>query len=182
MNARDHVRLRPIDFDDLKKICRWLNQEEVADGLILRNSVAIADEMIWYENYRKDETKKVFAIEYKGKHVGNVSLFNIDTAHHRAMLSVFIGDRRFRRKGIGLEAMKQILAHSFEEMSLNRIWLEVLKENRAAIRTYEKLGMKKEGVLRHHASLHDKSHDVCVFSILKKEFLHCTGKSALEGE
>ena len=44
--------------------------------------------------------------------------------------------------------MKALLKHAFEEMNINRFWLDVYPDNIFGIRLYESLGMNRDGVLR----------------------------------
>jgi len=48
-------------------------------------------------------------------------------------------------KGYGSEAVKKILSYGFEELRLQRVILNVHKDNPRAIHVYEKLGFKKTG-------------------------------------
>ena len=40
--------------------------------------------------------------------------------------------------------MKALLKHAFEEMNINRFWLDVYPDNIFGIRLYESLGMNRE--------------------------------------
>lgn len=168
--AKD-VGIRPIGKDDLERICGWLGQGDVADSIILTREISFDDQLKWYEQYLKDETKAVFVIEFKGKHVGNVSLFNIDSSHRRAMLTIFIGEKDLRSKGIGVAAIRLMLRYAFTELSLERVSLEVLGDNTQAMKCYEKVGFQREGLLRSYVRLHEKRRDMILFSILRDEFL-----------
>lgn len=123
------------------------------------------------KKYCKDDTKKVFAIEFRHHHVGNVSLFNIDKFHNRANLTIFIGDNNSRGKGLGEEALRKVLYFAFCDMLLCRISLEVLEDNSQAINCYKKVGMQEEGILRSYVNLQNRRCNMILFSILRDEFL-----------
>jgi RimJ/RimL family protein N-acetyltransferase len=53
---------------------------------------------------------------------------------------------------------------------LYRIYLHVFASNQAAIRTYEKAGFRREGLLRQHAHVDGKYVDVIVMGVLRDEF------------
>ena len=167
----NEVTIRPIKEGDQKRIRGWINQPEVRDNLVISGPINKKDQIAWFENLIKDVTKKVFAIEHQGRHVGNISLFNIDKRHDRAQLSIFIGEPEFRNKGLGTKALLALFELAFRKLSLVKIILEVLVDNSQAIASYKKAGMKPEGLLRSHVFLHGKRRDMIVMSILAEEFL-----------
>lgn len=59
-----------------------------------------------------------------------------------------IGDMENRGKDIGYFATTEILKHAFNNVNLNRIKLGVLESNTRALKLYEKIGFKREGVKR----------------------------------
>ena len=74
-------------------------------------------------------------------------------------------------KGFGTEAIKPVLKFVFEELNLNRLQLEVFSHNKRGIRAYEKIGFKKEGVLRDSLNYKGKFSDEIIMSVLKEEYL-----------
>jgi len=134
------IRLRQINAEDLERIRAWLFQHNVKHGVGISHAPSHEEQIEWFKAYSLDESKKVFAIELAGEHVGNISLFDIDFENGSAMLSVFIGDPRKRGKGLGEKAICAVLALSFDELGLKRISLKVNIDNKSAIRCYEKSG------------------------------------------
>jgi RimJ/RimL family protein N-acetyltransferase len=161
-----HVALRPIEKDDLRRIVSWLNDKEIADSLILNRNISYEQELVWYENYLSDDGKKVFAIEANGNHVGNISLFNIDRVNRRALMSIFIGEEKFRGNGIGSEAVRQLFDIAIRETSLQRIGIETLADNIRAIKCYEKAGARKEGIMRSYVNLNGIQRDMVIMSFV----------------
>jgi RimJ/RimL family protein N-acetyltransferase len=54
-----------------------------------------------------------------------------------------------RGRGFGTEAARLVLDHAFGELALHRVDLNVLEFNEGAMRLYERLGFRRDGVLRH---------------------------------
>jgi diamine N-acetyltransferase len=103
------------------------------------------------------------------KYLGTVSLKNIETKSGQAEYAIVMS-----KAAIGTSAAKFatdfILKKGFAELKLNRIFLNVLKDNARAVRFYEKYGWVKEGVFR-QALLHKgELKDLVWFSILKEEY------------
>lgn len=160
----DKMILRPITENDLERIRVWLQESEIVESIQSR-TVTSAEQQEWYRRYLLDQTKKVFAIEVDQRHVGNISLFNIDTVSQRAMLTIFIGESNFRNNGLGSRALKALFEKAGHELGLRWISLEVLADNWRAIRCYEKVGMKKTDVLKKHVKVHGQLKDMVKMSI-----------------
>lgn len=103
--------------------------------------------------------------------VGVVSLSNIDFFNRKAEFGIIIGAHEARGKGYGTEAASLILSHGFTRLSLHKIYLGVHAAHKAAIRSYENVGFRIDGVLRHDVLLDGAWHDVVQMSILADEFL-----------
>lgn len=73
-------------------------------------------------------------------------------------------------KGYGREAITALIRHAFEQMDINRLWLDVYPDNHVGIALYESLGFVKEGVLRQNYKSERGYLDQIVYSILKEEY------------
>ena len=71
-----------------------------------------------------------------------------------------------RGAGLGLGATALILDYGFNGLNLVRIGLEVLSDNLAARRLYEKLGFQHEGTKRSAYQMAGARHDVELYAIL----------------
>ena len=66
--------------------------------------------------------------------------------------------------------MKVLMNFIFEEMNINKIKLNVYAFNERAIKSYEKCGFKKEGLLRQEIFRQGKYNDEVVMGILREEY------------
>ncbi|MFJ7955816.1 GNAT family N-acetyltransferase [Streptomyces sp. NPDC096319] len=73
-------------------------------------------------------------------------------------------------QGIGTEIGRHLLAHGFGELGLHRIHATCDPRNLGSSRVLTKIGMTREGHLRHTALLHDGWRDSLVFSALDDEW------------
>lgn len=112
----------------------------------------------------------VFAIREPrgGAIMGAIGLV-IDDDNRRAELGYWIG-APFWRRGICTEAARRVLEYAFTELGLHRIHAHHLAFNVASGRVMQKIGMKREGVLRQHHLKDGVFHDAVIYSILKDEF------------
>ena len=80
--------------------------------------------------------------------------------HRSAELQIRIGSATSQNRGLGSEAVRQLIAHGFSQLKLHRISLHVFANNQRAIRAYEKNGFVREGLLRQAARVDGQWLDV----------------------
>ncbi|MGH9905645.1 MAG: GNAT family N-acetyltransferase, partial [Pyrinomonadaceae bacterium] len=102
--------------------------------------------------------------------IGSCQLHSISAIHRSAELQIRIGQREDRGKGYGTEAVKLLLVHAYRDLNLHRVQVHVFSENVPAIRLYEKVGFKREGVLRNAVVIDGKTLDVLIMSVLSSEY------------
>jgi len=72
--------------------------------------------------------------------------------------------------GYGKEVMVALLKYAFEEVNINRFWLDVYPDNVIGIKLYEGLGMHRDGVLRKNYKSERGYLDQIIYSRLKSEY------------
>ncbi len=72
--------------------------------------------------------------------------------------------------GYGRESMIALFKYAFEDLGMNRFWLDVYPDNVIGIRLYESLGMHKDGVLRQNYKAERGYLDQIIYSMLKDEY------------
>ncbi|KPL02476.1 MAG: hypothetical protein AMJ90_05730 [candidate division Zixibacteria bacterium SM23_73_2] len=167
------VRLRAIEKTDIDEVMKWINDPEVVKyiGYPVYPFSRYQEER-WLERILDEKSPdKVFVIETKnGVYLGGIGLHQINWHNRSAMVGIVIGKKEYWDKGYGTDAMRIILDLAFNRMNLHRVGLNVYDFNQRAVKSYEKCGFKKEGVLREGYYYGGKYHDVVVMGILKKEF------------
>jgi RimJ/RimL family protein N-acetyltransferase len=88
-------------------------------------------------------------VDEKDYYLGTISLKEIDHAAKNAEYAI---STRASAHGTGaaLQATREILRIAFEELHLDRVYLNVLDENSRANRFYQKCGFRYEGQFRDH--------------------------------
>lgn len=163
------VRLRPLAATDLRRCVKWFSDPQIIHFLGRNAPVTMAVEERWFRDYERRTDEQIFAIEVDGVHIGNVGLHKIDRVHRKADVGIVIGETRFWSRGYGTEAMRAALDYAFGPLALNKVSLEVLEYNHRAIRTYERLGFRREGVHREDVQKNGRFIDVIRMSILARE-------------
>ncbi|WP_276482098.1 GNAT family N-acetyltransferase [Paraflavitalea pollutisoli] len=168
-------RLREICQDDLPLINRWRNDPEVI-GLLGNNFLYISQDVdtAWFEQYLQNRDKaKRFAIvdNMRNRVIGTTQLTGIHAINQSAEFSIAIGDKDYWNKGVGYMATRMVLDHGFNDLNLHRIWLTVLVRNVRAVRLYDKIGFRNEGIQRHCVYKQGAFEDQLMMAVLKEEYL-----------
>ena len=87
-----------------------------------------------------------------------------------ATFGIFIGEKSEWDKGYGQSAVGALVGHCFGPLGLNRVGLNCDATNARAIRCYERVGFRHEGVMREHRCVQGKFRDSVVMGLLKREW------------
>ncbi len=102
--------------------------------------------------------------------IGFVELDGIQWANGDSFLGIGIGDRDYRGKGYGTDAMRVVERYAFTELNLHRLSLNVFGYNTRALRSYEKAGFSVEGRAREVLNRDGRRWDLIFMGILKSEW------------
>ena len=166
------VRLRAFDNGDLMKCLAYANDYEVmrgASGAVLYPSTVDdeAREMSKNTSYTSGEYQ--FAIETltDSRFIGKCGFTRVNWKNRLAELAILIGDKEYRGKGYGQDAIRLLCRFGFQEMNLRKIKALVFDFNEAALRCYEKCGFQREATLKKEMYREGKYHDVIVLSLFR---------------
>ncbi len=171
----EKVLLRGLELSDAPILHKYVNDWEVRKFLLHFYPFSLVDE----EEFIKscwDRAKKgsdfVFGIVEKssGELIGTIGLHKVNWKNRHAELGVTIWRKDKWDQGLGSDAIKVILNYAFGELNLHKVYLRVFDFNIRAIRVYEKIGFKREGVLRDDLWRDGEWHDTIIMSILENEF------------
>ncbi len=176
MITGNQLRLRAIEREDIPRFVHWLNDRDVTCFLLLNSPLSTAMEEKWFERQLTipPNEGQVLAIEVLQEsqwvHIGNTGLHNVDPVSRSAEFGIFIGEKEYWNKGFGSEAVRLTLKHGFEDLNLNRIYLNVYANNPRAIKAYEKSGFVREGVLRQGVYKNGNYLDLVIMSVLRSDW------------
>ncbi len=108
------------------------------------------------------EDRRWFAVDSQGgKHIGNCMYYDVDKNRKQAKIGVIIGDREYWGKGYGTDVVMTLVAHIFEDMNLERVYLDTLDWNARAQRCFQKCGFVVSG----HTN--DRGHNFVIMELYK---------------
>lgn len=167
----DRIYLSPRSTEDYEIFAEWLNDFQVADyvgrsGMIMSKE---GEKEFLEANNNPEATFSIIDLE-SDKMVGTVGLEQINHLNRCATLGIFIGDKDYRDKGYGTEAIKLVLEYGFKYLNLKNINLDLMEFNERAYRCYQKCGFKECGRRRKSVFVNGKYYDKISMDILDEEF------------
>ncbi len=146
-----NILVRYLKFEDWPECLKFINSLVEEDAMILVNKkFSKAEEIEWIKNWveliEKDQAI-VLVAELDGKIVG---ICNIKKGKFRERHVGTIGisvSKNYRNLGIGKILLQNLLELAKKKLGIKIARLEVLENNKIAIRFYKKLGFKTYGKL-----------------------------------
>lgn len=166
--------LRAVTMGDVEDIFAYSSDEEVTHFLRWGPHKGWEETESYIRTVLREYAEGVdgpWGVEYRemGRVIGSVHLMNLSAQHRKAEIG-FVLSRPYWNQGLMSEAVARVLKYSFEHIGLHRIEGLPLVENRAGIRVLEKVGMRREGLLRDYLFQKGAFGDCAVYAMLKGEY------------
>jgi RimJ/RimL family protein N-acetyltransferase len=144
------VRLVPLADKHLDATFQWVNDPAMMRLLGRAARVESDEHLRWFEQLKHRTDCRYFSVETTdaGLHVGNIWLWDINTADRKAEVRILFGEEAARGRGYGSEAIRLLADLAFDTLSLHRLYAYVFAINPRAKRSFEKAGFTSEGILR----------------------------------
>lgn len=167
----ERIYLSPRNNEDVEKFTEWLNDFETTDyiGRSAYITTLNGERQYFEENMNKNYNFFIVTLE-DDKLIGTIGLEQYDFINRTATLGIFIGDKDYRSKGYGAEAINLILDYGFNYLNLNNIKLNLMSFNERALKCYQKCGFKEYGRRRECKFINGKYYDSIEMDILASEF------------
>lgn len=106
--------------------------------------------------------------------VGTTTLFSLNREQRRAEVGYSLSPAE-QGRGLAAEALRAALAHAFDVLGLLRIEADVDPRNAPSCRLLERLGFRREGLLRARWHVADEVCDSALYGLLAPEFVRAPG-------
>jgi len=150
ITLRDGARLtlRPMVREDVDRLWDFLRRIPPEDKMYFREDVTRKEVVErWAEHLEYDSVLPVLALE-EGRVVGDATLHRNRNGWKQRVGTVRIQIAPdFRHRGLGTAMLREI-RHLGEKAALHYLLAEVIEEQQAAIRAFEKMGFERAVLLR----------------------------------
>lgn len=163
------MKIRKITETDLEQRVLWMNNPAVYRTMHFETPVALDKTLEWYKkNESNNKRCDVVFEDEKGQLLAMGGLTGIDLATRKAELYIFVNPDK-QRQGVGTTATKLLCQYAFNVLNLRKVYLYTNSSNSGAIKTYEKIGFKLEGTLRHETLVANHYEDRLYYGLLADE-------------
>lgn len=139
----EKIELVPIEMEDLEILKKWKNDDEVFKYLGGGyRPISDSQAQKWIESLINNNHQYQRFMIKNDKKIGFIGLYNISEVNRTAELGIYIGEKEYQRKGFATMAYKAIEKYAQDWLNIRKIKLEVVKDNKSAIKLYEKLDFK----------------------------------------
>jgi len=160
--------LKGLTKDSAVLIYEWANKEELRNLTGTLYPISEYEHEEWIKKMATATDKKLFLVCNKesGIPIGTIGLKNFNYTIRKVDLFISIGDDNFLSGGYGADAVKTLVDYCFGHLNLHKIALRVYESNERAIKCYEKVGFKREGILKDEHFSGGRYEDVIVMGII----------------
>ena len=104
-----------------------------------------------------------------GQVVGTTTLFQVSVAHRRGEIGFALGSAWWGR-GIARAAVDRLIGHAFDTLDLARLEADADPRNAASLGLLERLGFRREGLLRARYRVGGEVQDSVFLGLLREEW------------
>lgn len=173
----DRLILKELNYKDLNTLFQYWSDDEVTKYMNIDSftSTKQVEDMV---NLLNDLFQNKQAIRwgiFEKKNNQLIGTCGYNTGFNKEACIGEIGydlGKMYWGHGYMQEALRSIINYGFIELNLNRIEGYVILGNAKSENTLDKLGFKKEGILREHGCYKDNYWDECIYSLLKREWVY----------
>ncbi|WP_409253879.1 GNAT family N-acetyltransferase [Bacillus sp. SCS-153A] len=161
----EHRTERYFEIMSLEVVTRYYGMESLKT--LEQASDIIKSFRVGFEHKRS--MRWGIVIKETGAFIGTVGLNQLQVANKKAEIGFEIHPD-FWSNGYTSEAAHAVINYAFERLGLFRMGAITFLQNNASISLLEKMGFKKEGILRGFIYQNGVSNDTNVFSLLQPEW------------
>jgi RimJ/RimL family protein N-acetyltransferase len=166
------VYLRPFTAEDLPQLMAWFNDPQIRGltGEVFPTDPKGMDEFL--ERIHNDHERVWLAIvrQEDDRLIGETGLLRMFPAWRTTDMSIILGDPTAWGKGYGREVMELMLDYAFGSLNFHRVAIGVVGTNTRALKFYEGVGFKQEGIQRDGYFFDHHYQDFVMMSLLEEEY------------
>ena len=165
------MKIRNLKIKDAQRMLEWMHDEELVKFFEANfRDKELRDCEAFIQAPEGGHNRNWAICNDEDEYLGTVSLKHIDLKNANAEYAIAM-----RKCALGTGAShygtKEVLRIAFEEMGLNRVYLNVLEDNVRANKFYEKVGFIYEGTFREHLYVDGKCRNLKWFALTKTDYL-----------
>ena len=171
-----NIGLRAVEKEDLLLFRDWRNITDFRKNFREVRELSLTDQEKWFESLQ--QTKQInfmFTIVdlNSNEAIGAAGLLYINWVIRSADFSFYLGkdELYIGDDGVAEEAAKLLIDYGFNNLNLNKIWMELYEFDSKKIEFFtNKFNFKQDGLLRQNCFEEGKYWNSFIISLLKEEY------------
>lgn len=160
----------PLRRSDLDKLRYWRMSSCITTYLLTDVNLTQEAQLEWFNKMTERGDAKYWVIQIDNEDAGYAKIDSINLINRSGDPGMYIGEDKFRGKGIGTSILMTLQDYAFSYMNLNKLYGPVFADNYSALSSYMKCGWRIEGTLREHCFKYGKFHDILMIALLRKDW------------
>ena len=166
------INLRALELEDLKQLRDWRNSLHIRQYTREYRLLNMENQIQWFKSLTNDKSNIMFGITTKKPQealIGVCGLTHIDWKNRNAEISIYLGEKKWQRKGYASDALQALIRYGFFELGLHRLYAIIFQYNKESIKFFEKNGFEFEGLHKEARYWNGKYHDELIYGYLRRE-------------
>ncbi|MBP2276750.1 MULTISPECIES: GNAT family N-acetyltransferase [Sphingomonas] len=168
-----HVTLRPTVLDDRDAIVAAGADGKISELFFTNASTLTDPDAFMAALFKERDFGRAMPFTVctpDGRVVGLTRYMRMNAGHKRLEIGGTFYAKSVQRTGVNTEAKLLLLTHAFEVMGCNAVQIRTDWFNKRSQAAIERLGAKRDGVLRNHQVMDGRVRDLVVYSIIASEW------------
>lgn len=170
-----HLTLRTLESKDVESLSRLAADPKIWQCYRAPYHEAAYFKREWFDNALHQQARGErlpFVLEWQGDLAGSSSFYEINEKNKRLTIGYTWYALNYWGTNVNPTAKLLLMEYAFETLGVNRVAYCIDEENLRSCRAVEKIGAKKEGVLRRHMIRYDGSlRNSVIYSVIADEWL-----------
>ena len=149
------MKLRLLQEQDLPLRVKWMNDARVYSTMHFKPPILLENTIQWFNFNKNNGRRKDFVLETEVGHILTMSgLTGLDIEISKMESYIFVNPE-VKTKGLGKKTLFLQCLYAFEILKIKKVYAYIDSDNISSQKLYEKIGFKKEGVLRNESKRQD---------------------------
>lgn len=170
------MKFRLLNEKDLLLRVKWMNDVRIYSTMHFKPPILMEDTIQWFNINKDNSQREDFVLETLDGEVLSMSGLTGLDADILKMESYIFVNPSIKTKGLGKKTLFLQCIYAFEILRINKIYAYIDSDNVASQKLYEKVGFKKEGILRFETKrendLIDRYYYGCLINDLDKNLFY----------
>ena len=156
------MKLRKLELKDADLMLEWMHSQDVVKMLaqnFANKTIEDCRQFITSANQDESEFLHRAICNDEDEYLGTVSLKHINVQDKNAEYAISMRQKAMGT-GASMYGTKEILKYAFDQLGLEKVYLNVISENIRAKKFYAKAGFQYEGTAKKHIMIQGELRDL----------------------